>query len=104
MAKWISIKLDSELQTGGHACLEADGTDIVVCKTEHGYHAFENDCPHAGLPLGDGDLAGCVITCPYHGYAYDVRDGRNIDFPDDMPLKTFPIRIDGEVIEVDVDG
>lgn len=102
MANWTPIELDQPLEPGQTRCTNVAGREMLICKTEHGYHAFDNDCPHAGMPLTDGDVTGCVITCPYHGYAYDIRDGRNVDFPDDVPLTTYPIRVEGDKIEVDV--
>lgn len=102
MSNWTAVELESELTPGETICANVNGREVVICKTDKGYHAFENSCPHAGMPLSDGDVSGCVITCPFHGYAYDVRDGRNVDFPDDVPLETYPIRVEEGRIEVDM--
>lgn len=33
-------------------------------------------CPHEDVGLADGDLDGFQLTCPGHGYQFDVRTGR----------------------------
>lgn len=93
------------LEPGQHACLDVNGVDMVLCNVEGELFAVENECPHAGLPLGDGELTDCILTCPYHGYAYDVRSGKNIDFPDsETPARVFPIRIENGQVEIDTEA
>lgn len=103
MTKWIDLGSADDFIDGEHVCAVADGRPVIVCRVQDEFHVVRNECPHAGMPLGDGDLRGHVITCPYHGYAYNVRNGRNIDWPEDEPpVQTFPVRVvDGRVqIEV----
>ena len=50
-----------------------------------------------GGPLGHGKLAGCVLTCPWHGWQYDVRTGEN-EFDRALKLETYEVVVeDGEV-------
>ena len=68
------------------------------------FYVLENRCPHAGQPLGDGERAGLTLTCPYHGYTYHIKTGKNIDFPDDeRPVKTFPVRVQAGIVQVLLD-
>jgi nitrite reductase/ring-hydroxylating ferredoxin subunit len=55
------------------------------------------------MPLGEGELAGKIITCPFHGYAFDITTGRNVDFPDDAPATRLPVRREGDRIMVDLE-
>ena len=41
------------------------------------YFALDGMCPHQGGPLGKGKLTGCIVTCPWHGFQFDVRDGQH---------------------------
>ena len=102
MAKTIQLQLSEPLASGQHACVSADGRDLVVCRVDDAYFAFDNICPHAGLPLGDGELTGCVITCPYHGYAFNIRTGANVDYPDDPAVATYPVTVDGVAVSVGI--
>jgi nitrite reductase/ring-hydroxylating ferredoxin subunit len=52
---------------------------------------------HLSGPLGHGRLEGPVLSCPWHGWQYDVRTGKN-EFDHAIQLQTFEVRIeDGEV-------
>ena len=51
------------------------GKAIAVANVDGSYYAIENACPHAEGPLGEGLLEGRVVTCPYHGWQFDVSDG-----------------------------
>ena len=54
---------------------QLDGVDFVVANTDGDFHACTNTCPHAGGPLGEGSIEGSVLTCPYHGWQFDLADG-----------------------------
>lgn len=105
MPKWVEIGEAEGIASDGKACLTAEEVPVVVCRVDGKLSAFRNMCPHAGLPLGEGNLQGRVLTCPFHGYAYDVETGKNVDFEGDTPLSACPLRVtaDGQV-EIDVDA
>ena len=41
------------------------------------FFALDGVCPHQGGPLGQGELCGSIVTCPWHGWQFDVEDGKN---------------------------
>ncbi|MEO0966619.1 MAG: Rieske (2Fe-2S) protein [Planctomycetota bacterium] len=105
MAQWVDVCERSALsEAEPKVCVRVGDRPVVAVLAGDAVHVVENICPHAGLPLGDGDLRGRVLTCPYHGYAYDTKTGRNIDYADDEPLVTFPVRVEGEMIQAVLDG
>ena len=53
----------------------AGGTAICVANVEGNFYAISNTCPHADGPLGEGPLNGSLVSCPYHGWEFDVTDG-----------------------------
>ena len=62
-----------------------------------GFYAVQPHCLHLGGPLGEGRLEGCVLTCPWHGWQYDVRTGQN-EFDLAIQLRTYDVQVDdGEV-------
>jgi len=85
MANWIELGRVDDFPAEGHVCTQAAGESIIVCRLEGAFYALRNVCPHAGKPLGEGERHGAVIVCPYHGHAYNLRTGRNADWPDDEP-------------------
>lgn len=104
MSDWQNVIDTAELEVQDKACVRVADKPLVAVRTGEDYHVVENVCPHAGLPLGDGELAGRVLTCPYHGFMYDVVTGRNVDDPDDVPLKRYPCRVEGGVLQADLQG
>jgi nitrite reductase/ring-hydroxylating ferredoxin subunit len=77
------------------------GTAVAICNVEGSFFAVSNTCPHAGGPIGDGKLSGHTVTCPYHGWTYDVRDGKCFVNPD-VTLPVFPTRVVGDAVCVQV--
>lgn len=55
--------------------------DILLAHTEAGLVATEDRCPHMSAPLSAGSLEGCVVACPLHQGAFDLRDGEVVTFP-----------------------
>lgn len=102
MAKWIDACNESDVPPGQKKCVDVEGFAVVLCNVGGKLIATANICPHAGMPIGDGDLHGPTLTCPYHGYTYNVQTGQNIDDPSDMALTRFAVRCEGGRIEVEL--
>jgi nitrite reductase (NADH) small subunit len=54
------------------------GRRVAVFRTPDGYHAIAAACPHKGGPLADGLVADSCVTCPLHGWRFDLRSGAGI--------------------------
>lgn len=69
----------SELVPGkGHSFTVA-GEDIAVFCVDGGFHAVTNICPHQHVPLiAEGELHGHVVTCPMHGWMYNIVTGEGV--------------------------
>ncbi|MBX2798122.1 MAG: Rieske (2Fe-2S) protein [Myxococcales bacterium] len=91
----------SELRAGDVLEVFADERALVLADVGGVVHAVDSLCPHAGGPLGDGQLEGPTLTCPWHGWAFDVRSG-SCEVSDDVRLRTFPVRIDAGAVWVDI--
>ncbi len=74
---------------------------VAIFNVAGAYYALDGVCPHQGGPLGKGRLDGCVLTCPWHGWQFDVRDGRS-------PLNarvvqpSFATRVEGDEILIEL--
>ena len=73
------------------------GTDIAIARTSDGFFALENNCPHAGGPMSEGWLEGKQISCPYHGWAFNLQDGTCTTNPDSC-LQTYEVQILEEAV------
>jgi len=50
---------------------------VAVFNVDGEFYAIDGICPHAGGPLADGGLHGCIVTCPWHGWQFDVSTGQH---------------------------
>ncbi|MGC8511898.1 MAG: Rieske (2Fe-2S) protein [Acidimicrobiales bacterium] len=76
---------------------------LAVFDTPVGFRALENRCLHVGNPIDDGSVSGTVLICPWHGWCYDVETGDRLTTAGRRAgLRTFPVRVDGDWVYVDV--
>jgi nitrite reductase (NADH) small subunit len=80
---------------------EAGGNTYVICNAGGELHAYDGICPHAGGPLGQGNMEGNNLICPWHAWEYDCRTGVN-DFDESVRLTKFPVQANGDDILIDV--
>lgn len=67
-------------------------------------YALEDRCSHDDGPLCEGDFepGTGVVTCPRHGARFDIRTGRPLSLPAVLPVDTFPVRIEGDRVFVEL--
>jgi nitrite reductase/ring-hydroxylating ferredoxin subunit len=86
-----------DVPPGSASVVEAGGRELALFHCEDGFYATQSECLHLKGPLGRGRLEGCVVSCPWHGWQYDVRTGEN-EFDRALALETFEVVVeDGEV-------
>jgi nitrite reductase/ring-hydroxylating ferredoxin subunit/multimeric flavodoxin WrbA len=51
--------------------------DVAVFNIGGNFYAISNVCAHKGGPLSQGILEKSIVTCPWHGWKYDVRNGKS---------------------------
>ena len=97
MSNWTRIGDLKDFPTGEARELVVDGHIVAVFNVEGELFALDGICPHQGGPLGKGFLSGCVVTCPWHGFQFDVRDGQH-QSSQQLRQPAFPIKTeDGDV-------
>ena len=84
--------------------VEAGGQRIALCNVGGTFYAIQDLCTHDDGPLGEGTLRGDVVECPRHGARFDVRTGAAVRMPAIVPVKTYPVRVDGADVVVEVEG
>lgn len=99
---WTTVTTTAEVAPGTATVVEADGHRIAICNTGDGFYAIDDLCSHDGGPLGQGHLDGSQVECPRHGARFDVTTGKALCLPAVRPVKTYPTRVEGDSIAVDV--
>lgn len=86
--------------TAGEPILaEVGGTEVAVFMCQGRVIATQGQCPHAEGPLHEGEVEGAILTCPWHGWSFDLNTGQSQE-DDTLVLKRYPVRIDGDDILV----
>lgn len=52
-----------------------NGEEIAIFHVKDAFYAIQNQCPHQGGPLGEGEITGQCVTCPWHGWEFDLTSG-----------------------------
>lgn len=78
---WIDIGTMEDFPAGSASEIVVLGRIVAVFHADEEICAMDGVCPHQGGPLGKGELSGCVLTCPWHGWQFDVRDGQSLLSP-----------------------
>jgi nitrite reductase/ring-hydroxylating ferredoxin subunit len=81
---------------------EADGNKIAVANVSGTFYAFGDTCTHKHCPLSKGELEGTTVTCPCHGSQFDVTTGAVLHGPAEDPVESYPVRVDGNTLVVEV--
>jgi len=101
MANFVKVAQISDIPAGQGKCVEVEGKRIALFNVEGSFYALDDVCPHQGGPLGEGELMGNVVTCPWHGWEYDVTTGYNM-FDTDVKQDQFEVKVEGNDILVAV--
>ncbi|MEX2557947.1 MAG: Rieske 2Fe-2S domain-containing protein [Actinomycetota bacterium] len=97
MAEFVPVASVDDVPPGSGKVVQAGARLLALFNVDGRFYALDNTCLHRGGPVGDGDLEGTIVTCPWHGFQYDVTTGRNL-FDPEVGLETFPVRVaDGQV-------
>jgi nitrite reductase/ring-hydroxylating ferredoxin subunit len=83
--------------------VEIDGLPIALANVAGTIYAFSDVCRHEGGPLSAGVLIDDTVTCPWHGWAYNVRTGKAIVPPVGIRIPTYAVRVEGEDVFVEID-
>ncbi|HEV2819266.1 MAG TPA: Rieske 2Fe-2S domain-containing protein [Solirubrobacteraceae bacterium] len=73
-----------------------EGRRVAVFRTAQGFHALDAACPHRGGPLADGLVADSCVTCPLHGWRFELRSGAALGVHPDVAVHEVLER-DGEL-------
>lgn len=101
MASFIKVAARADVPDGTGKTVEAGGKQIALFNTAGKFYAIDNTCKHRGGPLGEGELDGTHVTCPWHGWEYDVTTGANLDDPN-VKVGCYPVKIEGDDVLVEV--
>lgn len=91
----------SDVAAGKIAEVQVNGTAVALANVGGKFCAINGVCVHEGGPLGEGELEGKVVTCPWHGWQFDVTTGKVAQNPS-IGVESYPVEVRGDDVFVDV--
>ena len=101
MPTMTKIAKQSEIPPGTGKAVEVGGKTIAVFNCEGTFYAVDNTCKHRGGPLGEGSLSGTTVTCPWHGWEYDVTSGACSMDPS-IKVPKYDVKVDGDDVLISI--
>ncbi len=97
----VRVGRSSDVPAGEGRVIEAGGRSLALFNVDGAYYAIDNSCAHRGGPLGEGELDGTVVTCPWHGWRWDVKSGANANNPA-LKMACFPVSVEAGDVFVEI--
>ncbi|KQX66609.1 non-heme iron oxygenase ferredoxin subunit [Angustibacter sp. Root456] len=97
-----AVHLDDLPDVGAVQVVINDQPVSVVRAEDGSIHAIDDVCSHAEVSLSEGEVEDCTIECWLHGSRFDLRTGQPTALPATQPVDVYPVRIEGDVVHVDV--
>lgn len=99
MSEFVSVADAVSIPSGHGRTVHVRGREFAVWNVDGQFYCIDDQCPHRGGPLGSGCLKDGQVSCPLHGWEFDVRTGACLTRPD-RPVATYPARVVGDKVEI----
>src|SRR5262245_39054684 len=100
MANFVRVAAVADVAPGTGTCLEACGKQIALFNVDGTFRAIDGVCPHRGGPLGEGELEGNTVTCPWHAWQFDLTTGESLT--DDSQVACYEVKVEGDDVLVNL--
>jgi nitrite reductase/ring-hydroxylating ferredoxin subunit len=101
LTRFVKIAEKRDIPEGSGRVVNFEGRSIALFRVKDEYFALANVCLHRGGPLGEGSLNGSTITCPWHGWKFDVRTGSFTVIPT-LKVTTYKVKEQNGSVMVEI--
>jgi nitrite reductase (NADH) small subunit len=101
MSRFVKMATLQELPRGGAKEVEFEGRVYAIFNVDGQISAIDGICPHQGGPLADGCVEGTTVTCPWHGWQFDIMTGKTPLGPK-IKQAVYEVKIAGQDVMVAV--
>jgi nitrite reductase (NADH) small subunit len=102
MPDWHRLADVSEVPPGAVGEYVASERIVALFNVDGAFYALDGICPHQGGPLGKGSLCGSIVTCPWHGFQFDVTTGQH-QTSQSLVHPRFPVKVEADAVWVDIE-
>lgn len=98
---FMKVASVTEVPEGTGTVVEAGGRELALFNVDGEFYCIDNYCPHMEGPLGEGELYGEIVYCPWHSWPINVKTGE-VEYDPNTCTATFPCKLEGDSVLVDV--
>jgi nitrite reductase (NADH) small subunit len=99
VSDFVKVGAVADLSPGQGKKVTVEGRDVALFRLGDEFFALDNLCLHRGGPLCEGFIENNAVTCPWHGWSYEIRTGTMVQDPR-VGVWTHEVRVDGDAISV----
>ena len=99
MGEYVRVAGRDDVKPGHGMVAEVNGKTLAVFNVDGQVHVIDNTCAHRGGPLGEGELDATVVTCPWHGWQFEVTTGICVNNPS-ARVQLYPVKVEGADVKV----
>jgi nitrite reductase/ring-hydroxylating ferredoxin subunit len=98
-SEFVVVGRRSDLEPGSGRMVVVNGRHVALFRLGDEFHAIDNLCLHQAGPLCEGYIDNAVVTCPWHGWSYEIRTGTLVQDPR-IGVSRHDVHIDGDDVSV----
>lgn len=99
---WVAVGRAADVPELEGRSVRVDGHRVAIFRLPGGWAAIDHECPHRDGPLADGIVADTCVSCPLHGWRFDLRTGERVG--GEGRVATYAVRERDGVLELRVAG
>ncbi|HEU4686324.1 MAG TPA: Rieske 2Fe-2S domain-containing protein [Nitrospira sp.] len=99
MGEFVRIAGVDDVKPGQGMVAEVQGKTLALFNVDGAFHVIDNTCIHRGGPLGEGELEGSAVTCPWHGWQFNVTTGGCVNNPS-AKVEVYQVKVEGNDVKV----
>ncbi len=101
MSEFVKVAMVADVKLGEGKIATVGERELALFNVDGQFHCIDNRCPHRDGSLGEGVLTGNVVTCPLHGWRFDVTTGQSPVIPS-AKVENLAVVVEANIVKVKI--
>lgn len=102
MSELHTVAETKDVPPGSAVAVDVAGRRVAIFNVDGRFYAIDDECPHSGGPLSEGDVTDGEVECPWHGAVFSLADGTHKCPPAEENVGCYRVEVDGDHIKVEL--